>query len=133
MTAHTTHTLWSDPDRTQYYLVPDDADLPAGDVVLRTPAGREMNADAAALAPYAVTREEAKAHLDAQLEDVLAEMRTRVEGFVERLRSRTAEMRAEREAAAAEFRAQMRAGPGSAPSDQGEHPVVDDDRPAPHE
>jgi hypothetical protein len=92
------YTLYATPDRTRRFLVPDDAALPPGDFVIRTAAGRERTVDEAALAPYAVTEEEAKAWAKEQLGEVFGELRGQTLGFVERLRAKTAELREENRA-----------------------------------
>lgn len=101
-------TVWSNADRTRHFLIPDDADLPSGDFVLRTVIGRQMEVDEAAAVPYEVSQEEARAHLKEQLGAVMDEAKTKLTGFVEHLRARTAELRAEREQAVGDFLDQMR-------------------------
>jgi hypothetical protein len=90
--------LYTTPDRTRYFLVPDDVDLPPGDLTIRTCVGRERpgqerSVDAAAAASYEVSEDEARAWARDELEDVLGDVRERVLGFAERLKGRTAELR----------------------------------------
>lgn len=61
-------TLWRDEAGGRHYLVPDDADLPPGPLLLRAGATRSVSVDASAVAPYAVTREEGRAFLDARVQ-----------------------------------------------------------------
>ena len=91
--------IWSTPERTRRFIIPDDAELAPGDFVLQTATGRERSVDAAAVVPYEVTEEEATAWAKEQLGQVFGEIRGKTLGFVERLRQRTAEMREENQRA----------------------------------
>lgn len=101
--------LYTTPDRARHFLVPEAADLPEGDLALRTASGRERDVDPEAVAPYEVTEDEAKAWLKDQVSDLLGEARSGILGFVGRLQRKTAAMREERERAAEEFMRQARA------------------------
>jgi hypothetical protein len=68
---NTTKTLWSDSARIRHFLVPDSETLPSGDFILRTLTGRQQEVDPEALAPFEVTREQAKAWLKDQFGQVL--------------------------------------------------------------
>src|SRR4051812_6113097 len=88
-------SLWTTHARTRHFIVPDDAELPPGSFELRTSTGRERAADEAALLPYEVTEDEARAWAREQLGAVFGELRGQTLDFVERLRQQTAEMREE--------------------------------------
>jgi len=88
-------TLWSTTDHARRFIIPDDAELLAGGLALRTSLGRERAVDEAAVLAYEVTAEEAQAWAKEQLGGVLGEVRGKALGFVERLRQRTAAMREE--------------------------------------
>jgi len=68
-------TLWFSPDRQRCFLVPDDAELPPGDLVLRTSIGRRMEVDAAAAVPFEVSREEAAEWSREQLKGLFGGMK----------------------------------------------------------
>ena len=102
-------TLWTTPDRTRHFLVPDDAALPEGPLTLRTASGRDRTVDPEAVAPYEVSETEARAWLESQLRDVLDEAKAGVLGFVGRLRKKTAALREERRQSVDAFVAQARA------------------------
>jgi hypothetical protein len=91
--------IWSTLDRARRFIIPDDAELPPGDFALRTATGRAASVDEAAVLPFEVSDDEARAWAKAQLGGVLGELRGRTLGFAERLRRRTAEMREENRAA----------------------------------
>lgn len=55
-------SLWVDGEE-RFYLVPDDAELAPGSVAITSLAGARRQVDAAALAPFAVTRAEADARI----------------------------------------------------------------------
>lgn len=61
-------TLWRDEAGGRFYVVPADADLAAGPLLLRSGATRSLSVDPSAVAPYEVSREEGRAFLDAQVE-----------------------------------------------------------------
>lgn len=87
--------VWSTPDRSRHFIIPDAADIPPGDLVLRTATGRERRVREDAIAPYEVTEAEAKAWARAQLSDTFGEMRGTVLDFAAELRARAAGMREE--------------------------------------
>lgn len=72
-------TLWRDEAGGRVYLVPDDAALPEGGLLLRAGATRQQAVDAAAAAPFQVSRDEARAFLDARLDGFIAGVQGRVE------------------------------------------------------
>ena len=88
-------TLWATVDRTHHFLIPEDADLPPGDLIIRTPTGRERQVEESPVARYEVSEAEAKAWTEEQLSATFGEMRGKAEALVERLRTRTAQMREE--------------------------------------
>jgi hypothetical protein len=61
-------TLWRDEAGGRHYLVPADAELPPGALLLRSGAARTASVDPAAVAAYAVSKEDAREFLDARLE-----------------------------------------------------------------
>ncbi|HVH12270.1 MAG TPA: hypothetical protein VM759_04420 [Longimicrobium sp.] len=87
--------IWTTMDRDRHFILPDDAELAPGGLALRTATGRERTVDEAAVLPYEVTEEEARAWARAQLGEVFGEIREQTLGFVERLRQKTAAMREE--------------------------------------
>ena len=78
--------LWTDGARTRFFIVPDDAVLPAGDFALRTITGRKADVDPAALAPFEVSEPQAKAWLEGEFGRMLDTARGAVDRFVDRLR-----------------------------------------------
>jgi hypothetical protein len=90
-----TRQLWSNEHRTRHFLIPADAELPPGDLRLRTAAGREMAVDEAAALPFEVTEEEAKRWAKEELSATLGELRGNTLAFVQRLRARTEGLREE--------------------------------------
>jgi hypothetical protein len=61
-------TLWRDETGGRHFLVPSDAALPPGPLLLRSGATRSASVAPGAVAPYQVTKDEARAFLDAQVE-----------------------------------------------------------------
>jgi hypothetical protein len=68
--------IWSDVNKSRQFLIPETEQLPPGDFLLRTAAGREMRVDPAAVAKFEITAEEANAWLKDQLGDVLKNLRS---------------------------------------------------------
>lgn len=88
--ASTSRTLWTDDASNRFYLVPDAVELPPGPLRLRAGASRHRDVDPATVAPYEVSREEARAFLDARFGAYVADVKGSVRGLVERFRRPTA-------------------------------------------
>ena len=69
-------TLWSDPERSRFFLIPDDLDLPAGKFELRTVTGRQRDVDEAALPEFEISRDKAKIWLKEQFGQILTTAKT---------------------------------------------------------
>jgi hypothetical protein len=72
-------TLWRDEAGGRVYLVPGGVPLPEGPLLLRAGATRQISVDADAAAPHEVSRDEARAFLDARLDGFVAGVKGRVE------------------------------------------------------
>ena len=79
-------TLWFNGDRTRFFLISNDQELPSGDFLLRRGVSHQMQVDELALPPYEVTREAARAHLDSQAEHILDEAKSSVLNFLEQFK-----------------------------------------------
>jgi hypothetical protein len=95
--------LYTTPDRTRYFLIPDDADVPEGALTLRSFVGRERpgrarSVDEAVAVAFEVSEDEARTWVKGELGDVLGDVRERVLGFAERMKGRTADLREENRA-----------------------------------
>jgi hypothetical protein len=62
--------LWFTPDRRRFFLVPDDVELPEGELAVRTLQATAHKLDEAALAAHEVDADAARAHVDAGWERV---------------------------------------------------------------
>ena len=71
--------LWRDEAGGRFYLIPAGVQPVAGPLRLRSGASRTLSVRAAAVAPYQVSRDEARAFLDARLHAFAAEGRKKVE------------------------------------------------------
>lgn len=67
----TTKSIWSNATRDRHFLIPDSEELPSGEFNLLTVTGRQQQVDPEALAPYAISQEEAKAWLKDQFGQVV--------------------------------------------------------------
>jgi len=79
-------TLWSTPDRARCFLIPDDRELPPGDLLLITLTGKRQEVDPAAAAEFEISREEAKTWVQAELKEVLGEVRGKIQGALDEVR-----------------------------------------------
>lgn len=93
MSDETPQRVWSDASRSRFFLIPEGDPLPPGDLLLRTVTGQRMEVDETAVAPFEVSREEAREWLKAELRGVM-------ETAKERLTEATRSMREERGATA---------------------------------
>ncbi len=85
MNTKVSPTLWSDSERSRFFLISGDRQLPPGDFVLRTITGRQMEVDPNALAPFEVTRDEAKTWLNSQFGQVLEEAKGKLTNYLSNL------------------------------------------------
>lgn len=79
-------SLWTDPARTRFFVIPDDHTFPHGDFTLRTITGRKQDVDPAALAPFEVSEAQAKAWLKDEFGRMLDTARGAADRFIDRLR-----------------------------------------------
>jgi hypothetical protein len=91
-------TLWTNTDQSRYFLVPESQELAEGSFTLRTFTGEERSADEAALAPFEISEEQARAHSVAQVEQVAANARDAFSNYLNLLADRAEAMTAERAA-----------------------------------
>ncbi len=75
-------TVWSTQDRTRHFIIPDIEDLSDGDFILRTVVGRQMEVDEASVLQFEVSRDEAKAFLSGQMNEVFTEAKNKLLGFL---------------------------------------------------
>jgi hypothetical protein len=79
--------LWFNSDRTRFFLVPKDQELPIGNFMLRRGVSHQISVDEMALQPYEVAKEAARAWLDNQAGHVMEEVKDSTLEFLERFRS----------------------------------------------
>ena len=71
MNTKVSPVLWSNPERSRFFLIPGDRQIPPGDFPLHTITGRQMKVEPNALTPFEVTRDEAKTWLNSQFGQVV--------------------------------------------------------------
>ncbi len=74
-------TLWTNDERTRFFLVPDGVVLFDGTFVIRDLLGHSKRVAEEALAPFAVPKETADEHLRAQLRSVVGSVKEIVAGL----------------------------------------------------
>ena len=82
------YTIYSDINHEWFFLIPNDADLPAGEFAIHTILGRELHVDPQVLEPYVVPREYAEAHLSGQVRQGLDDIHQGMMSFLQTVRSR---------------------------------------------
>ena len=75
-------TLWSDVERSRFFLIPGDRKISPGDFPLRTITGRQMEVDPNALETFEISREEAKTWLNSQFGQVLEEAKGKLTNYL---------------------------------------------------
>ena len=80
-------TLWSDPERSRYFLIPDDRPLPNGTFELRTVTGKQQHVDEVVLPEFEISRDEAKVWLKEQFGQVLTSTKTGIMDALKNWRS----------------------------------------------
>lgn len=78
-------TLWRDEARRRFYLVPDTVAPELGTLVLRAGAARRIEVGESSVAPYEVTKDEARAFLDAKLDGFVGGVKRSVEDALSKL------------------------------------------------
>lgn len=76
MSLNFSKTLWSNPDRSRFFLIPDDRQLPAGDFELKTVTGCQQQVEASAIVEFEISRDEAKIWLKEQFGELLTSVKT---------------------------------------------------------
>jgi hypothetical protein len=64
-------TVWTNRERSRFFLVPDGEQLPLGKLVLRTLTGRELKVDPSSVAEFEVSEAEAKEWLKGEFGKML--------------------------------------------------------------
>ncbi|MDJ0592860.1 MAG: hypothetical protein QNJ72_23195 [Pleurocapsa sp. MO_226.B13] len=82
MNTKVTPTLWSDVERSRFFLIPGDRKIPPGDFPLRTITGRQMEVDPKALETFEISREEAKNWLNSQFGQVIEEAKGKFTNYL---------------------------------------------------
>jgi hypothetical protein len=88
MTSLPPFTLWSTPDRARWFLLPDDIAFTPGSLEIRAPLGKHATVDPESLAPYEMSREQARRWAMGNLGDFLDESRIAIDKKLEEWRTR---------------------------------------------
>lgn len=64
-------TIWTDPNRARYFLLPDSLTLPAGPYSIRAPLGKRQTVDPDSLLPYELSEQQAKVWLASEITGLL--------------------------------------------------------------
>ncbi len=75
-------SLWTNSNRSRYFLIPDDQELPDGDFILCTLKGHEKKVDYIALNSFEITDSEAKAYLQAEMNQAMEEAKNAFASFM---------------------------------------------------
>lgn len=80
-------TLWSNPECTRFFLIPDSQELAPGDFPICTTTGRHAKVDESALSGLEITKDQAKAWVKEEFGKLLDGARQAADRFVARLRN----------------------------------------------
>lgn len=69
-------SLWTDSTKSHYFLIPDNEELPSGDFTLCKLNGEEKNVDSTAITSFKLAESEAKAHLQAEMNQAMEQAKT---------------------------------------------------------
>jgi hypothetical protein len=69
-------TIWTDPDRSRHFLLPDRLRLPAGPLTLRAPLGQRRSVDPANVLPYELSAEQARVWVASEITGAMAALPT---------------------------------------------------------
>jgi hypothetical protein len=86
-------TVWRTDEGTRYFLIPDDAELPVGDFLIRTVTGKHRKTDEEALRTFEISEEQATMWLKQQFGNFLDGLRGAAEGFIAKINLATEKLR----------------------------------------
>ena len=86
-------TVWRTEEGTRYFLVPDDAELPAGEFAIRTVTGRHCKTSEEAVRSFEISEEQATEWLKLQFGNFLDGLRGAAEGFIAKINLATEKLR----------------------------------------
>jgi hypothetical protein len=69
-------TIWTTPERTRYFLVPDSLTLPIGPFPIRAPLGKHQSVNPENLGQYELTEHQAKLWVASEITGLLAALPT---------------------------------------------------------
>lgn len=75
MSSEDKHYLWTNSTRSRYFLIPVDQQFSSRDFTIRSLADETQNVDLSAIAPFEISREDAKAHIQAELNNAFKRTR----------------------------------------------------------
>jgi hypothetical protein len=78
-------TLWTNLDRTRFFLIPDEQQLSSGEFRIHTVTGRKFTVDPEALTSFEISENEAKSHLESEFSKMLDGAHSAVDRFIDRL------------------------------------------------
>lgn len=87
MSLNLSQTLWSNHDRTRFFLIPDDREIPNGDFELKTVTGRQEYTFENTVVEFEISRDEAKQWLKEQFGELLSSVRVGITDAIKNWRS----------------------------------------------
>ncbi len=91
-------TIYTNPTRTQYYLIPTGQTLPAGDFIILSLTGQEQAVEKAALAAFEISQTEANRHITGGVERSLRQVKNAFVDFLALASQQAKKQKAIREA-----------------------------------
>ena len=75
-------SLWTSSNRSRYFFIPHNQELPNGDFTILTSTGNKKEVAPDALAPFEITEEAAKSHVQAEMSQTLKQAKNGLSNFI---------------------------------------------------
>lgn len=76
-------SLWTNSNRSRYFLIPNNQNLPPGNFTIQTLTGITKQVDVTALTPLEITAEQAKPYFQAELEQSIQQVKNAFSTFAD--------------------------------------------------
>ncbi|WP_446399412.1 YbjN domain-containing protein [Coleofasciculus sp. C1-SOL-03] len=75
-------SLWTTVSLSHYFLIPNNQELPNGNCIILTSSGNKKTVDLNALAPFEITEDAAKSHVQAEMSHSLKQAKNGLSNFI---------------------------------------------------
>lgn len=82
MNTEDKYSLWKSSNRSRYFFIPHNQEIPNGDFTIFTSTGNKKEVAPDALAPFEITEEAAKNHVQAEISQALKQVKNGLSNFI---------------------------------------------------